>query len=774
MTRRILPLRSLLLFCSLFLIAAAPTTVLGQLASSDPIVVPETDDPFEPAFKPSLYISKRAGEINIDGVIDEAGWRAAARAENFSETFPEEQARPPIDIAAFFTYDDENLYVAFDIKDNPADIRVNYSDRDAIWQDDYVGLAIDTNGDAQEVYFIAANPLGIQGDTRITRNNEDLGFNLVYKSEGRVHEGGYQVEMQIPFRSLRFPETDIQTWNATVWITHPRDSRNTYSWAAMSRDNPCWACQFGSIEGIEGVRSAGNLEILPAFTGTQASQLNDFDNPDSGFDSDRINTDPSLNVKYGITSDLTADLAINPDFSQIEADVAQIDANSTFALFFPERRPFFQEGSDLFDTEVQTVYTRSINDPIVANKMTGRFGKTNVAYIGARDNTSPLLMPFEESSELVNVGKSFSNIVRVKHNFENNSYIGGLVTDRRQDEGGGGTTVSLDATWRIATQYLINAQWVGSRTEEVNDPTLSEGFNDETFDNGNHTAALDGETYNGHAMTFEFLRDGRHYWFEVGYEQLSPTFRADNGFIRQNNVRDFGFFNGFNIYPEKINFIDRISPRAGFGREWNFDGLQKEDFGFIGMFVQMKAQSRAFVGYSAERELFRGTEFDGIHEWDFFAASNFSEFIQLGVELETGKAIARNVDTPELGKSFNYAAFATIRPTSRLSFEPTLSYSRLEDSDTGENFFSGYILRVRTNYQFSRRLFLRTVVQYNDFAERLEVDPLLTYRINPFSAFYIGSTHDYNTFPGRTQDASRFLQESRRQFFFKFQYLFRT
>ena len=160
------------------------------------------------------------------------------------------------------------------------------------------------------------------------------------------------------------------------------------------------------------------------------------------------------------TSDLTADLSINPDFSQIEADVAQIDANTTFALFFPERRPFFMEGSDLFNTEIQTVYTRSINDPIVANKMTGRFGKTNVAYIGARDNTSPLFMPFEESSEVIqNVGKSFSNILRVKHNFEDNSYIGGLVTDRRLDEGGGGTTVALDATWRFLTQYLINAQF---------------------------------------------------------------------------------------------------------------------------------------------------------------------------------------------------------------------------------------------------------------------------------------------------------------------------
>jgi hypothetical protein len=157
-----------------------------------------------------------------------------------------------------------------------------------------------------------------------------------------------------------------------------------------------------------------------------------------------------------------------------------------------------------------------------------------------------------------------------------------------------------------------------------------------------------------------------------------------------------------------------------------------------------------------------------------FVGSNFSEPVQLGIELSSGQAIARNIDEPEVGKSFDLSAFGTFRPTDRLSLQPQFNYSQLVDQDTDEAFFSGYIVRLRLNYQFSRRFFLRTVVQYNDFAERLEVDPLLTYRINPFTAFYVGSTHDYDTFPGRTQDASRFLHQSQRQFFFKFQYLLRT
>ena len=170
--------------------------------------------------------------------------------------------------------------------------------------------------------------------------------------------------------------------------------------------------------------------------------------------------------------------------------MAQIDVNSTFALFFPERRPFFQEGADLFNTEIQTVYTRSINDPIVANKLTGRFGATNVAYIGARDNTSPLMLPFEESSSLLSAGKSVSNILRVQHNFPDNSYIGALVTDRRLDEGGAGSTIGIDGTLRFWKNYRLEGQFVVSRTAEPDDAGLSEGFEDFTFDNGPATRSL--------------------------------------------------------------------------------------------------------------------------------------------------------------------------------------------------------------------------------------------------------------------------------------------
>lgn len=396
------------------IVLIVPAHVIAQQIDSGSRDSRSVVSSFKPNILPSLTVTEAAGPIEVDGILDEGAWATAARAVNFSEVFPEDQTQPPVELTGLITYTEDVLYVGIIVKDDPTKVRANLTDRDGIWQDDYAGVLLDPNRDGQALYFLAANPLGIQADTRISANNEDDGFDILFYSGGRITDTGYQIELAIPFKSLRFPNRDVQTWGTTFWITHPRESRSQYSWAAISRDNPCWSCQLGTIEGMQGIRTGRNLEILPALTGAGSGALRDAVAPHSGFVNERMHLEPSLNLKYGITSELTADVTVNPDFSQIESDEAKIDVNSTFALFFPERRPFFQEGAGLFDTEIQTVYTRSINDPVSAAKLTGRFGNTDVAYIGARDNTSPLMLPFEESSELLQSGKSWSNILRIK------------------------------------------------------------------------------------------------------------------------------------------------------------------------------------------------------------------------------------------------------------------------------------------------------------------------------------------------------------------------
>src|SRR5262249_35822201 len=159
--------------------------------------------------------------------------------------------------------------------------------------------------------------------------------------------------MAIPFSSLRFPSRDVQTWRIDFWRNHPRTTRGQYSWAGISRSEPCWQCQWGTLTGIENVRGGGNLEVLPSVTASQEGVLRDENDVSSGLHTKPVNADAGFNLHYTFTSNLSSAVAVNPDFSQIESDATQVGVNTTFALFYPEKRPFFQEGSDLLNTNIQ-------------------------------------------------------------------------------------------------------------------------------------------------------------------------------------------------------------------------------------------------------------------------------------------------------------------------------------------------------------------------------------------------------------------------------------
>ncbi|MCB0277445.1 MAG: carbohydrate binding family 9 domain-containing protein [Calditrichaeota bacterium] len=737
-------------------------------AQSDP------DAPgFSPLLQPELRVPSLEGGIEIDGKLEDPGWQGAAIIDHFSETFPGDQTRPPVAVHGKIAYDPDFLYLCFEMEDPPENIRYSLRDRDEIWQDDYVGILLDTYGDGAWAYFLFANPLGVQGDTRfVTSQGEDDGFDIIYKSRGRLTETGYTVEMAIPFRSLRFPNREEQTWRATFWITHPRDSRRTYSWAAMDRDNPSFLSQFGTLTGIHGIQPSNNFEILPAIVGSQSGALKDDEDPGSGFDNGDPDLDVSLNLKYGLSANMVADLAINPDFSQVEADAAQIDVNSTFALFFPERRPFFQEGSDLLSNWVNIFYSRTINDPLAAGRLTGRFNRTSLAFITARDRNTPIILPFEERSGFVDAGKSYANIFRIKQTFGEDSFYGATLTDRRFDAGGSNTVAGVDLRWQLPgflKQYRIECNWVFSHTEEQNDTSLTSNLNGESFDNDRYSADFDGESFNGDAGYLSLERDGRTWSSDFDYRQYSPAFRADNGFINRNNYRFFHVYEGLTFRPS-LPWIDQISPEVSGGAIWNYDEVRKDQWVIPGLFLRMKRQTNISLSYLYSEELFGGKRFRGIHRGDIELNSNFSKKMQAGVEFDFGTYIARGLDEPVLGDGMEIEFYTTLRPVPQMVIEPQISYARLTNPEAnGETIFDGYITRTRFSYQFTRELFLRTIIQYDNFDNRLDIDPLLSYKVNPFTVFYLGSTHDLRDF-GRLGGFS----QTNRQFFFKFQYLIRA
>jgi hypothetical protein len=749
------------LIVALLLSMCPAASALSQTAEAP------ADSTFNPNLKPTLQISRAPGPITLDGELDDPGWVGAARATGFSETFPEERGRPPVESEVLVTYDEKHLYLAFIARDDPPTLRASLRDRDEMWSDDYFGILLDTYGDAAWAYFLFANPLGVQGDSRFaTSSGEDDGFDIVYETEAKVTDAGYQIEMAIPFESLRFPDRPVQTWRATFWRTRPRESRATYSWAAMDRDESCFLCQFGMLAGIEGVEPGGAVELFPAVVGSHAGALEDSEDPEAGFADDGFDGEGSLGLRYAFPAGLTAEATFNPDFSQVESDVAQVDVNETFALFFPERRPFFQEGSDLFDTWVSAVYTRQINDPQVAVKLIGRLGRTSVAYLGGRDENSPILLPFEERSFVGQAGESISNVLRFRQTFLENSYVGALLTDRRLEDGdGAGTTFGVDGIYRFLDKYQVEYQILGSRTNEPDDPTLTEDVNELAFNQGAHTAAFDGETFSGYAQYTSLERSARFWNFDFDYWASSPTFRADNGFEFRNDFRRASMFQGLNFYPG-TKLIDRVSPNVFVQRTWNFDGVRKTDFLRPQVEFNLTRQTFVSVGHDWGRERFANIEFSGIRSWDVFVESNFSDPVRLGFYVSHGREIARNTDPPVLGTGTDLELFGTFKPLRRLILEPSFRYSELHEPKGGPEIFSGYILRTRGTFSLSRELLLRLVLQYDDFAEVLNVEPLVTYQINPFTLFYLGSTHVYRDF-----EEPHGLAEASRQFFLKFQYL---
>jgi len=738
--------------------------LLGDLSYS----APRSAGEYTPVFRPELEISRTEGPIKVDGHLEDPGWHGAAKASNFAEHNPGDQTKPAVDTEVWITHDDDNLYVAWLCYDEPKDIRASFCERDQIFSDDYVILCLDPFGDATLAYEISTNPYGVPGDLLFSSSNgEDITYDMIYETAARITESGWVAEMAIPFASLRFPDRAEQRWRVDFWRNRPRESRYQYSWAAYDRDDNCWPCQWGTVSGISGVKPGIGLAVLPAVVGHQSGSLRD----DGKFANEDLKGDLGMGIACDISSELTAEVTINPDFSQVESDAAQIDVNTTFALFYPEKRPFFQEGSDLFNTYFDAVYTRSINNPLVAGKATWRKGSTSAAFLTARDENSIIILPFEESSEFVENGKSYSNIVRLRRDLGKQSHLGLVATDRRFDSGGSGTLCGIDGQMRLSESNALRLQVLATYTTEVDNLALTDSsFNVTRFDDGRYTAGLDGEEFWGHGMMVWLNRETKDYSVGGNYWDYSPTFRADCGFEPSNNGRQgSGWLQGIVRFDEK-QVVENVTGRLDASRKWNYDGVRKDEWVMASSQVKFRtAQATVHSHYMWSNELFGGVEFDGIWRAHTCFQTMPSGFLGCGGYLNYGHRIAR--DDLVMGKQIDYGLWADVKPVDRLLISASYDYISSDDLKTDINLFSQSLLRCRLSLQLTREFSARLIVQYNDRNDTWETDPLLTYRLNPLSIFYIGSTRDYRDLQpdGNGLEGWTLTQ---RQYFVKLQYLF--
>ena len=739
-------------------------TVSLTLSLSFLVAGPKSYDVVSDDLKNRIFeITRATGSIIVDADLDDVGWADAASTDFFLEIQPGDNVDPPDPTEVKVTYDKDNLYVAFMAYSDPNDLRATLQKRDQAWRDDFVAIIIDAYGDANAAVMIGSNPLGVQMDALNQGQHDDDSYDIIYESAGKITDKGFHVEMAIPFSSLSFPKKKIQEWKVTFFRSFPRDARHMVTWGGLDRSNQCWLCQLGTLKGIQGIEQKGKLEFLPTIVSSQASELDENNALKKGSSEGEV----SMGIKYSLSSDRVAEIAINPDFSQVEADEEQIDVNTTFALNYPEKRPFFNEGADLTDTPVSVVYTRSINNPTGVGRIINRGQKDSWLLLSALDEDSPYIVPGEKQSFTRMGSKSFSNIFRYKRSLNEGSFLGLIATDRRMvDNQGSGSVVGFDTRYRFNDTYQVEFQSVFSHTQEPDDSLL---ISSATFGD-NHTFTFDGESFSGNALKLEFDRNTEHWRMEVGYDHRTPTFRAENGFVTNaNNRRIFG--QSLWIYFPN-NFFSQVLGGVHAGVEHNFDGVQKAKYIALFSNLAMPRQTRLNVMYARRMQYrFKDTELKGTYDIRINLNSQFSERYQFGTNIGRHVAPVRFLEVPEEGRLAVLEFWTRMQASDRLNVGLSYNSQKMTTMDRKTDYFSGYTATLRASYQHNKSLGFKVLTQYNDFSKDFQIQPLLTYQPSPFTIFYIGSTSNQNV-DGLAFDNIQNGMLTDRQYFMKIQYLF--
>ncbi len=703
-------------------------------------------------------------DVDIDGRLDEPVWDQAAVLKDFTQYEPLEgiPATEPTEVRVFYTGD--AIYFGVQAFDSHPDLilaRLGERDR-SVFGDDWIRVILDTFDDQRQGYVFYVNPLGIQTDGlwieglrrqegRSSSVSIDFNPDFIWESDGHVTDRGWEAEIRVPYVSLRFREQPVQSWGINVAREVKRRGFKQ-SWAPLTQDVSNTLAQSGKLVGLRDLEPKRLVEANPVATGKRLG-----DDASGTFRHHSFQEEMGFNTRLGLSRNLVLDATVNPDFSQVEADASRITVNERFALFFPEKRPFFLDGSEVFQTPQQLVHTRQIVDPVGGAKLTGKVGAFSVGYLGALDE-SP-------SSLFGGVGKASVNLVRVRRDVGEGSTMGVLYTDRTLTRGGEYNRVLAgDARLIFSERYTLTTQWAGSWTRQEG---RSMGLSPSVF------ASL--------------ARSGRTVGWDLSFHDLSPDFEAAVGYlprigetVTQGNLT-------FTRYGAAGALVERSA--LGFRFEGYFDHHAFWDGG---------------RPYEAEVQLLPSFTFRGDRSVSIILRSGYFDFPEedyasYGV-LEPGGGIGpfqvpkplgnmmavalmprlRLTNSSNLNGRFYFrelpiygeasrglelmaAPQLTLKPTQALSLTLDETYSRLWRREGGSVFSTAVVSRLTSQYQFSKAVFARAMVQYNLEDRDALLDPatgrpltidgevvepresgtvqgqfLLQYQPSPGTIFYVG------------------------------------
>jgi hypothetical protein len=677
-------------------------------------------------------------DIQVDGVLSEDLWSQSLRLDVNVEVRPSENVPAPVQTELLLAYSSTHFYAGFRAYDpDPSAIRARITDRDAMYGDDWVALILDTFDDQTRLFDFFCNPLGVQGD-QIESPNGGGAWDAIWDCDGEITPEGYIVEMAIPFSSMRFQHSEgDQIWGLDAVRSYPRAVRHHIGMFPRDRNNNCYMCQSEKLIGFAGATPGKNIELDPTVYGVVTQERDGF--PTGPFVERDKNMEPGITARWGVTPSLMLNATVNPDFSNIEADVAQLDINTQFALFYPERRPFFLESASFFNTRFRTVHTRTLADPIWGTKLTGKEGGNAIGFFTAQDDMTNLLFPGSQGSDITSMPqKSVGTVARFRRDLGRGSNVGALVTDREGSDYHN-RVAGADGIWKMTLKDQIMFQVLGSQTKYPTEVQTDYSQPDGSFTGG--------------AYDFFYLHGTRNHDWYVGYRQVDRNFRSDLGFIPQAGYRSGAVGWGHTWNNDGDNWWNMLNFGSGLDGEWDLDGTNLSRgysfwFNYAG-----RAQTFFDVNGTYGKQHFNGIDFDNRYiNADFgIRPSGWLFFV---IDATYGDRIDYANTRP--GTRLQLDPYIELNLGRRLALSVNHTYERL-DVDGGK-LYDANISQIRAVYCFSRRVFLRTILQYRHYDRNTdlyddEVDPLskslftqllFSYKINPQTVLYLGYSDDHS------------------------------
>jgi hypothetical protein len=666
---------------------------------------------------PRVESTRNEDAVTIDGRLDEAVWRRAARLVGFSQYQPVDgrAAEEPTEVLVWYAPD--AIYFGIRARELHGDVvRATQANRDNISSEDHVQILLDTYNDRRLAFLFGVNALGVQQDgTRSDQfgggaggrsatgggnqninpldGNVDLNPDYVFESRGRLVDGGYEVEIRIPFKSIPYQDRQEQAWGINV-LRRVQHTGFQDVWTPAVRANASFLGQAGTLEGLRDLRRGLVMELTP----TATARL-DGRRQSAGWSYDE-DGEFGLDARWGIRQNLSLTATWNPDFSQVEADVGQVLLNERFALFYPEKRPFFLDGLELFDTPNQLIYTRSIIAPRGGAKLAGKLGGTNLATMVVADDE----LHSQEGGHHPVFG-----IVRLRNDLPGSGTLGAVLTTR-EDGPDYSRLAGVDLRLYHSRLYYVELQAAQAWTSR------------------------DGTGRNGPLLQAVWDRTGRGWGFHYSLQAVSPDFQAAAGFVNRTGIINASAFNRLSFYGAPGALVQTIGGFVGVTRLFSYSDPGDGSFEG-GEFISPSATLRG--GWQIGGSLFRNYFSYSPDMYTAYTVDNGGSVIPFDVPGKedhqfggsfrvtsptfrqfTATASVSAARVPIFreaapGTSLRIDGSVDLRPTSALRTTLQISRLSLDRRRDGSRASSETIPRLKVEYQVSRALFLRLVGQYS-------------------------------------------------------------